>query len=100
MIRLMHCYGNKGLLACIDTEAISEITWHEECMHIYWRHKYEEYGNILTARVGSIRCNWTKVVEVESSVINYIEQTTPVILKDNTIYSTYDVMNTPDIVIK
>ena len=88
--KLMHCYSRKSkLLALIDIDAISEMTWHSDGMYIYWRRNVLEYpeADVTTERVGCIVCDWTKVEGLDQRTVNYlINHGTRVILEDTTIY--------------
>ena len=87
--KLIHCYNKHSeLLALIDINAISEITWHEDGTYIYWRKYVQEYDEVTTERAGHIVCDWTKVEELTTDTINYLkDHNTKVISKDTTIYN-------------
>lgn len=86
--KLMHCYSKSStLLALIDIDAISEMTWHNDGMYIYWRRNVIEYDEITTERAGCIVCDWTKVKEVSLDTIKYLkDRGEKIILEDTTIY--------------
>ena len=93
--KMMHCYSKHSkLLALIDVNAISEITWHEDGMYIYWRNKVQDYDEIepTTERAGCIICDWTKVETVNVETMQYLmKHGTTIILEDDTIYTTDEV---------
>ena len=94
--KMMHCYSkNSNLLALIDVNAISEITWHEDGMYIYWRKKVQDYKEIepTTERAGCIICDWTKVEAVDVETLKYLaKHDTTIILEDTAIYTTDEVL--------
>lgn len=86
--RIMHCYNkNSKLVAIIENNAISEMTWHNDGIYIYARVKTTFYGQISSDRSVAIKCDWTKMREVEAPVINYLrEQGTPIYMTDDHLY--------------
>lgn len=95
--KLMHCYGkNSMLLACIDVNAITEMTWHEDGMYIYWRKKVQDFDEtpVKTDRAGHIVCDWTKVEAVSPDTVEYLmRHRTLVILPDNAVYDSMEVLD-------
>ena len=95
--KMMHCYSEHSkLLALIDVNAISEITWHKDGMYIYWRNKVQDYDEIepTTERAGCIICDWTKVETVNVETMQYLmKHGTTIILEDDTIYTTDEVLD-------
>ena len=89
--KLMHCYSkNSTLLALIDIDAISEMTWHNDGIYIYWRRNVDMCGTITTERAGCIICDWTKVKEVSLDTVKYLkDRGEKIILEDTTIYDIY-----------
>ena len=94
--KMMHCYSkNSNLLALIDVNAISEITWHKDGMYIYWRNKVQDYEEIepTTERAGCIICDWTKVEAVDIETLKYLmKHGSTIILEDTAIYTTDEVL--------
>jgi len=87
--KLMYCYSEKSkLLALIDVNAISEISWHKDGMYIYWRKKVDNCGTITTERAGCIICDWTKVKEVLLDKVKSKNKGKKIILEDNSTYNT------------
>ena len=93
--KMMHCYSkHSNLLALIDVNAISEITWHKDGMYIYWRNMVQDYEEIepTTERAGCIICDWTKVETMDIGILKYLmKHGTIVIFEDTAIYTTDEV---------
>lgn len=94
--KMMYCYSkNSNLLALIDVNAISEITYHKDGMYIYWRNKVQNYEEIepTTERAGCIICDWTKVETIDIGILKYLmKHSTTIILEDTAIYTTDEVL--------
>jgi hypothetical protein len=94
--KMMHCYSkNSNLLSLIDVNAISEITWHEDGIYIYWRKIVQDYEEIepTTERAGCIICDWTKVEKISLDTLMHLhKQGTHIILRDTAVYTTDEVL--------